>query len=534
MRKFFILLTFLLGSIGTGCLTSCYDDKGNYDYITLDEVTIDTTGCNIPSAWSVQRYDRITFEPTIYYNGERVNDNENAPLDYLWTLYSYATVAGSSDYVTDTLGTSPRIDAEITSLAGGYVLQLTVTQRETGVEEYFSMQCQVEESITAGWMLLYECADAPGMSDVGLVVNTLVKKNITAAQEREFWDLYRASNQEHLQGTPIRILRPIISLTSGTDPVTCLTTKDLVNVNDATFQKTADFEDFFYTVPEVKNTIWIGTSGRVMNKQFLINDNKIHTVSYVTYVGGGNYMGDAMSADYGELASWGSDVPTLSDAVVYDQTNGRFYHIVQYTSDIVPFAAQSETARFDVNDVGATLVTGDWGRGDGGVQLAYDYLLMANGNNRYLAIANFNGNAADTNVGLGWYDITSSPGIQDATTIASAFNGEYVLYGSGNKVYNLQYNSSPIATEAWTAPSAEEEVTCIRLQKYYYMSFMMAGILPNPNTVVHIATWNESTREGKLYQLTVNPATGEISGEPRIYTVPGKVGDMSWKYVMEM
>ena len=194
MRKYILLTVLLLGTT-IGLLTSCYDDKGNYNYTTLDEVAIDTTGCNMPSALSVLRYDRIALEPTIYYNGERANENEGIPLDYLWTLYSYGT---SGDYITDTLSTSPRLDTEITALAGGYILQLTVTQRETGVETYFNMQCQVEESITAGWMLLYERADQPGTSDAGLVVNPLVKKNITTAQEREFWDLYSASNQEPL------------------------------------------------------------------------------------------------------------------------------------------------------------------------------------------------------------------------------------------------------------------------------------------------------------------------------------------------
>ena len=520
----------LLGTT-IGLLTSCYDDKGNYNYTTLDEVAIDTTGCNMPSALSILRYDRIALEPTIYYNGERANGNEGIPLDYLWTFYSYGT---SGDDITDTLSTSPRLDAEITALAGGYILQLTVTQRETGVETYFNMQCQVEESITAGWMLLYERADQPGTSDAGLVVNSLVKKNITAAQEREFWDLYSASNQEPLQGTPIRIMRPIISLTSGTDPVTCLTSKELVNVNDATFQKTANFEDFFYTVPSTQAAIWIGTSSRAMNRQILINDNKVHTVDYSMMVQGGNYMGDAKKGNYGELASWGSDVTSQNEAVVYDQTNGCFLHLVQYTDDIIPFEAQSPTAKFDVNNVNATIIAADWGRGSGSPMDAYDYLLMGNGSNRYLAIANFNGVATDTNVGVGWYDITASPGSAEATTIAAAMNGEYVLYGSGNKVYNLLYNSSSIAQKAWTAPTADEVVTCVRLQKYYYYTFMLAGILPNPNTVVHIATWNESTREGKLYQYTIDPATGAISGEPRIYTVPGKVGDMSWKYVMEM
>ena len=510
--------------------TSCYDDEGNYNYTTLDEVTIDTTGCNMPPAISVQRYDRITFEPTVYYNGEVANNNESMPLDYVWTLYSSHSGVGM-EYVTDTLSNTPCLDAEITSLAGSYMLQLTVTQRETGVEEYFNMTCQVEESITAGWMLLYERADQPGTSDVGLVVNSLVKKNITAAQEREFWDLYSASNQEPLQGTPVRIIHPVINMGSGNDPVICLTSEELAGVNNATFQKTMSFEDFFYSAPTEVNPIWYGTSSRMARRCMLINNNSIHTVDYNSNTD--NYMGSAKSTDYGELASWGSDVTSNNDAVVYDQTNQRFYHIVQYTTAVIPFEAQSQNAAFDVNNVGATLLASDWGRGNNAMT-ANDYLLMGNGSNRYLAIANFNGAATDTNVGIGWYDITASPGIAEATSIAAACNGEYVLYGSGNKVYNLLYNSSNVAQEAWTAPSANEIVTCVRINKYYFATLMNYGIQPNPNVIVHIATWNESAREGKLYQYTIDPATGAISGEPRIYTVPGKVGDMSWKYIMEM
>ncbi len=532
MQKLIWNITIVLGVVLAGALTtSCYDDKGNYDYIRLDEIVIDTTGLGVLPAYSLLRYDSLFIPVKIRYNGKEVQQDKNAPLDYVWTIYTTHTGAGL-EYVTDTIGYSPDLNAEITSLAGNYQVQLTVTHRETKVEHYFKISCQVEESITAGWMLLYERADRPGTSDVGLVVNSLVKKNIT--QGREYWNLYTASNQAPLEGTPVRIQRPLVSLASGTDQVICLTNKQLVSLNNATFEKVYDFEHFFYTAPATVAPKWYGPSGRMMNKHFLINDNKIHTVSYVSVTGGGNYMGDAKSADYGELAAWGSDVTASNDAVVYDQTNGRFYHIIQYTSQVVPFAAQNPDAAFDVNRVGMKMLMADWGRAGGNPMQGHDYAIMEKGNERYLIIANFCGNAADANVGLGLYNITNSPGILKATSMAAAFLGEYVLYGAGNKVYNLAYNSSTTAIEAWTAPAANEEVTCVRLQKFYFASFMQAGIIPNANQVVHIATYNKETREGKLYQYRINPASGEITGEPFVYTVPGKVGDMAWKYVMEM
>lgn len=77
MRKqiFNIVLAWSL----IGMMSSCYDDKGNYDYIKLDEVVIDTTGSGILSAYSLARYERLTIEPKVFFNGQEVNDDEEAP-----------------------------------------------------------------------------------------------------------------------------------------------------------------------------------------------------------------------------------------------------------------------------------------------------------------------------------------------------------------------------------------------------------------------------------------------------------------------
>lgn len=534
MRKqiFNIVLAWSL----IGMMSSCYDDKGNYDYIKLDEVVIDTTGSGILSAYSLARYERLTIEPKVFFNGQEVNDDEEAPVDYLWTIYTNGTSASTSSYVNDTLGITPELDAEMTMLAGSYILQLTVTNKETGVQEYLQIPCQVEESITAGWLVMYERADRPGTSDVGLVVNPLVKKNITT--DREYWNLYSASNGEPIDGTPIRIYNPILTGINTASDVICLTDKDFVSVNSATFEKVYNFGDFFYRAPETQSVTWYGTSGMVARRNFLINDNKVHTVSYMILASGGNYFGVAKNAgtEYGELASWGSDISSSYEAVVYDQTNMRFMRLVQYASpsELTLFAAQDPSAAFDVNSVGMTLLMGDWGRGAAATYgNGYDYMLMQKDNERYLAIADFCSAATNTNVGVNMKNITNSPGIMNATSMTAAYLGEYILYGAGDKVYNLAFNASTVANEVWAAPSADEEVTCVRIQKYYFGT-LYRMILPNPDVVVHIATWNPQKQEGKLYQCTIAPADGTITGTQRTYSVPGKVKDMAWKYIFEM
>ena len=168
---------------------------------------------------------------------------------------------------------------------------------------------------------------------------------------------------------------------------------------------------------------------------------------------------------------------------------------------------------------------GDWGYGN------YEYLVMNKDNNYHLAVANFNTSTTDIDkFGVGWYDMSTSPEVSKMVSISAAFNGLYVLYGAGSSVYNFFYTTGQPAKQLWKAPSADEVVTCVKLQKYGFLSFQT--IMPNAHKVLHIATWNEKTQEGKLYQYSINPTDATLMGEPIIYTVPGKVMSMGWKVAM--
>lgn len=74
MKKILNMITGL-SLLGAMALTSCYDDKGNYDYHDLDKVEIDTANLGIQSAYVISRYDKLEIEPNIYFNGKLVNDD---------------------------------------------------------------------------------------------------------------------------------------------------------------------------------------------------------------------------------------------------------------------------------------------------------------------------------------------------------------------------------------------------------------------------------------------------------------------------
>ena len=55
--KYITIICSLLGVL----FSACYDDKGNYTYHELDEITIDTTDCGMLPAYVVSRFESLTI-----------------------------------------------------------------------------------------------------------------------------------------------------------------------------------------------------------------------------------------------------------------------------------------------------------------------------------------------------------------------------------------------------------------------------------------------------------------------------------------
>ena len=523
---------------------SCYDDKGNYDYHDLEVVTIDTTATGMQSEYSIMRYDTLQLSPKIYFEGELVDDSKNFPLDYEWTIFSATTGAGSST-VVDVIGTERKLDAIITRTGGNYIVQLVVTNRNDGIKQFFRIPVAVSEVFDGGWMVFYERADRPGYSDLALIYNPWTKLNVN--YNRSYTNLYEVTNGEPLQGHPIRCFDIAVSLASGNNYIGLCTDYTLVGVSENGIEKALEFKDFFHEPPATMHPTWYGEHGSgVMSGQsseVLINDNQIYTntYSFSATEGRTTKFGVAKFAEgIGELAPWNAEVPNTLNygIVVYDQTYHRFRYAGYNSAQLEEFAPQDlNVAAFDINNTGMQLLMGDWGRGmsQGAGLRPFDYLFMEKGNERYLAVTNFASTyPTDTNIGVGLYPLNGlCPNIGQATSMASSHVGSFIYYAAGNKLYNFAYDSQQPASEAWTAPEGEE-VTCVRIMKYYHGTIYSYKMVPQSDNLVHIATWNEQKKEGRVYQYLINPASGILDMTTHYeYAVPGKVKDMAWKFSMQ-
>ena len=536
-----VLMTMMMGA--------CYEDEGNYDYHELDEVAIDTVGANIQPQYSIMRFDTLRLQPNVYFNGKLVGNSDDVPLDYLWTIYSATTGVGANQ-VTDTLSKERNLEAVISRTGGNYLVQLVVTNRNDGIRQFFRLPIAVSEVFDGGWMVFYERADQPGYSDLALVYNPWTKLN--ANYNRYYTNLYETTNGHLLPGHPIRCFDIAVSLASGNNYVGLCTDKTLVGVSENGIEKALDFND---EAPSIEAPTWYGQHGSgVMSGQsseVLINDNHVYTntYSYSATEGRNTRFGvPKFDEGIGQLAAWNAEVPNTLNygIVVYDQTYQCFRYAAYNEPQLETFAEQNlSVAAFDINHTGMTLLMGDWGRGASmGVNLRpYDYLLMQNTRTNeggaqgyYLAVANFaTTTPSDANIGVALYPLDDlCPDIDKATTLAVSHVGSFVYYGAGRTLYNFAYDSRQAATPLWQAPSEDETITCVRIMKYYHGTIYGYGLVPRSDNLVHIATWNEKTRQGHLYQYLINPASGILNTEQCYeYPIPGRVKDMAWKFSMQ-
>ncbi len=536
MRKITKLAAITLGLLGA---YSCFEDKGNYDYIVLDEVTIDSELEGIQSTYALTKFDTLTIEPNVYFNGEIVNGNESKyPLTYEWSIYNSMTGGSTSTAVT-VLGDKIKFENAIPVGEGQWTLRLVVQNTQTLVKAYATFGLQVSESLSDGMLIYYESKDEPGTSDVGLIINSMVKKNY-ASTEKCFVDLYKNANGTHIPGEPIHIMhsssRSIMGADGGYKEVMMTTTKEFVGVGYASFEKQLGVDNLFWLIPETtENVYFTGHPGR---GESVIISNKPYHADYRTIGEEGAFFGVPYEGDYGELAMW---IPIMQhtnfDVIGYDQDNQCFvcapYGSIKmgaFTPDMTQVAdPASFKVPFDINNVGMEMLYSDYGYN------SYEYSVMRDNatDSTWLLISDFaTTNVSSPFIAIDKININSSPLVNEMTSMSCGAQGQIMFYGARNRVYLLKYITGRAAEVFYTFP-ANEKVTCVRTHKFYYSSLEGAAMM-NPHKILHIATFNETTGEGKVYMFPIDPTSGAITGEHLEYSGFGKVKDIAWKYGMTL
>lgn len=502
----------------------CYDDKGNYIYDTLNDISVDTVG--VQTHFVVSQFDSLIISPELKFSIETIEDSK---LNFSWVIYSDRFENSSSRI--DTLATTKNLRISISKKPqnDNYALVLYVKNKETGATYHAKYTVNVLASVVSGWMVMHT---TDGLSDLDYIATPNSVPTLTSL--RRMKNVYSTMNGKKIIGNPrfvsaVRVNNSVINYVYvGTD-------NQFLQLSGTDFSLLHSDYELFKTKPETILPQFVGHGPVMHYLTVLINNNQIHNINNqasqywdVTFskplIPGSTLSGKVAFAPFLYFANQASSYVNQA-CVMYDTIGQRFVKL-PFTyleqAPILPFPEQISTARFDVNNIGKSILFFDKGyNGDG-------FAIFRNGTKKELYRMRFNTlayinydvtqpNSEMNNLAVAMYDLSSLPEIDEAKYYACGARGSYFYYATDRNIYAFSYAGSKQAVLINNPFPADEVITQIKL---YNPGTDFIPLREVTGTVMYVATWNGT--EGKVYEFAINTSSGAFNNKTEVNGVLDK------------
>lgn len=503
-------------------LSSCFDDKGNYDYIKLDEIMIDTSGKGIQATYSVNQFEKLSIPVKVSQMGK---DTSNLRCE--WTVFS-DNQGVDNKTKPQLLSSKPEFNEEIGLKPGSYILLFSVTDKTSGVKEEVKFGLNVSALLKSGWLVAYE--DAEGMTDVAIINDKVLAPSVTTDQV--ILDMFSKVNGRKLNGSALQLSHVRMQIYPPYPPaIYILTDGESVRVNDQDFSLFGKVSEWFFVKPAIDKFQVHVLSG--YGSEFIVNDGKIHynDMGVFAQADQKKFPVEVIGKYYAEpwlVTKNSSNVTT----VFYDRLSQKFRTLSGYPVKLTDLSEQSGSPAFDCRNVGMDMLYLE--SGFDGITLA---VMEASDHKRYLLECDFNNLSG---IARGKYLFSGYPGTDQAKYFSFGNKGKVFMYATDKEVYAFDYASvtPSVSADPWKAPE-NEMITCMKLFRSIPL-VSIAGRFPyNPNSsyilgmeskLIFIATYNEKTGEGFVYRYNINESNGVIDRSSEVkYRGFGKVTAMGHK-----
>ena len=138
------ILSCLLLTVVCAALTSCYKDKGNYDYHPVNELNF--TGIDTAHGYTIFLGDTLRINPQL--KGTEDPTGSSRTYSYEWSI----------DFTgrDSVLSREKNLSAKLLFTPGKYTLQFKVTDQETGIRFHIRTQLLVTTRIFEGYLVMNE------------------------------------------------------------------------------------------------------------------------------------------------------------------------------------------------------------------------------------------------------------------------------------------------------------------------------------------------------------------------------------------
>lgn len=486
-------------------ISSCYSDEGNYDYITLPDIKIE-----VQDEVAATQFKTLELSVNIDLDGASEDEYE-----YTWRLWSNEIGNDLNKTIAYTKDLSYKVD----EMPGSYTLVFTCHNKRSGVDTYKEISLAVQGSITEGWLVLQE---KDGKTDFDLIMTPYFSTRVT--EDEIIHDLYESVNDEQLEGRGVKI--GSYSELGRYQYVTVLTDKGGARLNATTMQKAFDISTLMRDGKTWKPENYIfwhyyWSPGRY-GYDVIISDGRFYEYTPI-----GNMASSYIEPVLKDGMTYKSSpyAPKWFDyyqGIIFDEQRGGFLGIALNTWVLQEMPEPSASEIFDLRRMNGSLRYMDTGYNK------YEYGLIEDWDTQKLTLYVFN---FDVKKGItkAMYAADNCPEIENAQFYAIGNLGPIFYYATDRDIYLYDYSGTNSATKVYTLENSNEKITGMKILKPCLDRFITSH--PYDNKVLVLSTYNESTKEGKVYMYYVNVSNGVIdSSSEKVFDGFGEILDMDYNW----
>ena len=532
-------------SLGWLCLTallvaSCYEDKGNYDYIELSDVSI---------AFSTTDYERA-IGATLSVTPQVQTDIPEGDLQYQWEVGCGSGVTGGRpEFRLLQEGKELNYTCHITEMMpspGTYDLRLHVVQTSTK-RDFYSEPLHLTLSGLTGMMVLH---DADAKSDIGIITANEFRPATSGEEvETQVFPHYFSDGNSGTQidgvGRLLLQLRggaakfgnyhAVVAVTDRTNIAASyggLTIREggwsnllfYGNLNRNQPQAIAFYgsTDPMYTY----QSVYIFDGGEIYSRQnaeFVIRPNLGGESAYLPGYDLAPYIIKPSSTKSGGVQMYLFD--NLSKQfLISTNERGILMTATPNTRYLAPL--DEPLARVNPAEFNANLLY--WGIG--GLDNHSLAVMQRADGSRFLFEMDMTTGSDFTRIPVAVYEMNQLPDIGNAFQYAFVEKGNTIyacFYATPSGVYRFTVDGNGTALDAEPLSAlggsaldlANEQITMLKLINHQGREMML------------IATYNQSTKTGTLHSMSIDPVNGSVTGEVKSYSGFGHITDVCLKHL---
>lgn len=292
-----------------GLLSSCFADKGNYDYTDHEVITV--TGIE-DNYTKISLVDKLTLDPVVTSN------KPGAEFKYWWGIYE-TNVQGSIPRV-DTIARTKDLDYLVKQTAKTWVLVFGAKNIKTGYTKIVTSNINVVTHFTRGW---YVAKSENGKTDMDLFFTPS-----TIAPESKMENVFSLVNGKKLEGEAVslRFFHDYKAFNgsafANTRSLFLVSEGDASVVNIGTLKEMRDFNSLFYGAPAVKKPDFICNGSSAF---YFSNNGVVHSI-YNMMANSGQFgayqMVDGNNSPY-KLSKY-HFTSFIYDPILYNETTCSF------------------------------------------------------------------------------------------------------------------------------------------------------------------------------------------------------------------